>query len=67
VTRPVWLKGEGFITDDGRFWPESVVRAAILAIGEWWGGLSDQDRWQLQQIAHLAAVDKEIDAAVFGD
>ena len=64
--RPVWVDGEGAISPDGRFYPESVIRAAVKAIADWWGALTDEEREAMRHLAHLAQIDRDVDAAVFG-
>lgn len=66
MTPPVWLPGAGFLTEDGRYYGEARVRAALLLISDWWAALTEPERQLMSQIGHLAAIDREIDAAVFG-
>lgn len=66
MTPPVHLPGVGFLTADGRFYPEDVVRQTLLDIARWWGGLTDDERRDLSEIGYYAAVDREINDAVFG-
>ncbi len=64
---PVWLPGDGFIDHRGRYYPEAAVRGAIQHVADWWSSLTDEDRIAFSYAAHLAAIGKEIDDAVFGD
>ena len=68
MSRPVTVHvpGEGFLTEDGRFYSEARVRAALLSICEWWVGLSAEERAGLLGAAELAEIDRQVDAAVFG-
>ncbi len=64
--RPVHLPGEGFLAEDGRFYSEREVRAALLSLCEWWVGLSAEERSGLLAAAELAEIDRDVDAAVLG-
>jgi hypothetical protein len=65
--RTVRLPGGGFLTEDGDFHPDDQVRAALLSICEWWLGLSAEERAGLLEAAELAEIDRNVDAAVFGE
>ena len=66
MSRPMYVPGEGFLTEDGRFLSEAGARDALLSICEWWVGLSANERAGLLEVAELAEIDREVEAAVFG-
>jgi hypothetical protein len=56
--------GHGFLTENGR--PYSDDQVALLAVCEWWLGLSAEERSGLLEAAEWADVDRRVDAAVLG-
>lgn len=63
----VHLPGGGFLTEDGNIYSDEQVRTALLSICEWWVGLSAEERAGLLEVAELAEIDRNVDAAVFGE
>lgn len=63
---PVWLEGDGFITESGQYFSEKTVRNTLRAIMEWWESLTPEMRLYLSRVGELAAIDREIEATIFG-
>jgi hypothetical protein len=57
---PVWLPGHGFLTHDGRHYPDKLVKAALISLMEWWEALDDLNRHQLLTLAaRLEAMEED--------
>ena len=53
--KPVWIEGEGVIAQDGSFYPEANVRAAVQKLNElvcWYQSLPQETRdvieWEIE-------------------
>lgn len=52
MKHPVWLEGDGFLDEQGRYYPESAVREAIAVVArmvDWFNALPAETRRAIEE------------------